>query len=116
MSSTSQAYILLNGLRLHPQQWDRALLPTDGQLPMNDMELNQLMDRLRRIGQLQEGHFNVSPRQGATGEVGAYYFPMFDATPTPGGGFDGYTYCGNMGKMHPNPFNHNSRRCSQICQ
>eukprot|EP00435_Cladocopium_sp_Y103_P070385 s66_g35.t1 len=103
MNATSQAYLLLNGLRLHPQQWDRALLPIDGQLPMNEMELNQLMDRLRRVGRLQEGHFGVSNRQGATGEVGAYYFPMFDATPTPGGGLDGFTYYGNNGPQSFQP-------------
>ena len=103
MNATSQAYILLNGLRLHPQQWDRALLPTDGQLPMNEAELAQLMDRLRRVGRIQEGHFNQSHRQGATGEVGSYFFPVFDETPTPGSGLDGFSYYGNNGPQafHP---------------
>lgn len=85
----SLSYVLLCGLRLRPEQWDRALIPTDGELPNNDAQFQQLMERLRRIGRMQEGHFNTPFKQGATGDLGGYhYFPSFNqSSPIPETGF-----------------------------
>lgn len=79
MNVTSLAYLLLNGLKLKPDAWDRVLLPLDGQLPVNDAQLQKLTERLRRIGRMAEGHFMPNHQQGATGNVGSYhYFPTFE--------------------------------------
>ena len=79
MGAPSLAYLLLNGLRLRPKQWERVLLPLDGQLPMTEQQFNQLLDRLRRVGRMAEGQFQPPHRQGATGDVGSYYyFPTFN--------------------------------------
>lgn len=78
MNSTSLSYILLNGLKIKAESWDRLLLPLDGQLPQTDEQLQQLVDRIRRVGRISEGHFNPPMQQGATGNVGGYnYFPTF---------------------------------------
>ena len=77
MNAATLAYILLNGLRLRPEQWDRMLLPLDGEMPNNDQQFQQLLDRLRRVGRMSEVAFMPPNRQGATGEVGAFYFPSF---------------------------------------
>ena len=79
MGAPSLAYLLLNGLRLRPQQWERVLMPLDGQLPMTDQQFGQLLDRLRRVGRMAEGQYRPPHRQGATGDVGSHhYFPTFD--------------------------------------
>ena len=77
MNAATMSYILLNGLRLRPEQWDRMLLPLDGEMPVNDQQFQQLFERLRRVGRMNEGAFMPPNRQGATGEVGAFYFPSF---------------------------------------
>ena len=78
MNTTSLAYILLNGLRIKAESWDRLLLPLDGQLPQTDEQFQQLTERIRRVGRIAEGHFNPPQQQGATGNVGGYhYFPTF---------------------------------------
>ena len=88
MNTTTLSYLLLNGLRLRPEQWERALTPLDGQLPHDDAAFQQLFDRLRRIGRMHEGHFNPPHKQGATGDVGYHFFPTFDNPhPMPGTGF-----------------------------
>jgi len=89
MGAPSLAYLLLNGLRLRSEQWERVLLPLDGQLPMTEQQFNQLLDRLRRVGRMAEGQFQPPHRQGATGDVGSYhFFPTFDQPhPIPGTGF-----------------------------
>ena len=54
----------------------------DGQLPVNDQQFGQLLDRLWRVGRMAEGQFQPPNRQGATGDVGSYhYFPTFDQPP-----------------------------------
>ena len=89
MNTTTLSYLLLNGLRLRPEQWERALMPLDGQLPHDDAAFQQLFDRLRRIGRMHEGHFNPPQKQGATGDVGYHFFPTFDnPRPMPGTGFE----------------------------
>ena len=100
-TTTTLSYLLLNGLRLRPEQWERALMPLDGQLPHDDAAFQQLFDRLRRIGRMHEGHFNPPNKQGATGDVGYHFFPTFDnPNPMPGTGFgmDYSTYYG--GNQH----------------
>lgn len=78
MNATSLSYILLNGLRIKAESWDRLLLPLDGQLPQTDEQFQQLTERIRRVGRIAEGHFNPPQQQGATGNVGGYhYFPTF---------------------------------------
>ena len=78
MNTTTLSYLLLSGLRLRPEQRERALMPLDGQLPHDDAAFQQLFDRLRRIGRMHEGHFNPPSKQGATGDVGYHFFPTFD--------------------------------------
>ena len=82
MNVTSLAWLLLNGLRLRPEQWDRVLIAEDGALPNDDQGLQRLLDRLRRFGRMQEGYFNPPHRQGAMGEMGSqhFYYPTFDQT------------------------------------
>ena len=97
MNTTTLSYLLLSGLRLRPEQRERALMPLDGQLPHDDAAFQQLFDRLRRIGRMHEGHFNPPSKQGATGDVGYHFFPTFDQPfPMPGTGFgmDHSTYYG----------------------
>ena len=80
---------MLNGLRLTTNQWDRALMPTDGELPKDDQTFQQLIERLRRIGRMVEGHYNPPQRQGATGDVGAYaFFPTFEGANPLGTGYE----------------------------
>ena len=112
MNTTTLSYLLLNGLRLRPEQWERALMPLDGQLPHDDQSFQQLFDRLRRIGRMQEGHFNPPHKQGATGDVGYHFFPTFDqpnSMPGTGFGMDYATYYGgnryNPGSNHNNDQN-----------
>ena len=105
MNTTTLSYLLLNGLRLRPEQWERALMPLDGQLPHDDAAFQQLFDRLRRIGRMHEGHFNPPHKQGATGDVGYHFFPTFDnPRPMPGTGFemDYATYYGGNRYNPPN--------------
>ena len=97
MNTTTMSYLLLNGLRLRPEQWERALMPLDGQLPHDDHSFQQLFERLRRIGRMQEGHFNPPNREGATGDLGYHFFPTFDqpnSMPGTGCGMDYATYYG----------------------
>ena len=109
MNTTTLSYLLLNGLRLRPEQWERALMPLDGQLPHDDPSFHQLFDRLRRIGRMQEGHFNPPNKQGATGDLGYHFFPTFDqpnSMPGTGFGMDYATYYG--GDRHNPGSNHNN--------
>ena len=95
----SLSYVLLNGLKLRTDQWDRALIATDGAMPVDEIQFQQLLDRLRRIGRMQEGHFQAPYRQGATGDLGTYYFPTFNDDGLGGIGSSGQTYygAGNIG-------------------
>ena len=98
LNPTSLAYVLLNGLRLRPDQWDRALIATDGAMPVDDAQFQQLLDRLRRIGRMQEGQYHTPYRQGATGDMGAYFFPTFTSHDGLGGtGSTGHSYYGTGG-------------------
>eukprot|EP00438_Fugacium_kawagutii_P024626 Skav212826 [mRNA] locus=scaffold2466:561:3704:- [translate_table: standard] len=107
MNTTALSYLLLNGLRLRPEQWERALIPTDGELPATDAAYQQLVERLRRIGRMQEGHFNPPWKQGATGDIGQYhFFPTFDQQhPIPGTGIGDHheTYYGGGAVYQPVP-------------
>ena len=85
LNPTTLSYVLMNGLRLRPDQWDRALIATDGALPVDEHQFQQLTNRLRRIGRMQEGQYQAPFRQGATGDVGTYYFPTFSSDDCLGG-------------------------------
>ncbi len=79
---TGLSWLLLQSLQLNAETWDRLLAPLGGQMPADDAQLNDLMDRVRRLFHLREGRMhNNSQQQGATGDPGAYfaeeYFPTF---------------------------------------
>ena len=103
MSVTSLSWLLLNGLRLRPEQWDRLLLAHDGEFPNTDAGFQQLLDRIRRVGRMHEGFYHPPQQQGATGNVGTYFFPTFDNPhPMPGTGF-GMNYDAYYGGGHSLP-------------
>ena len=59
--------------------WDRVFTPLDGQLPQNEVQFTQLLERVRRVGRLREGGYHHQMRQGATGHTGEYhFFPSFE--------------------------------------
>ena len=79
MTVQGMSWLLLRGLRINPEMWDRVLTPLDGQLPQNEAQFNQLVERVRRVGRLYEGGYHHQHRQGATGHVGEYhFFPSFE--------------------------------------
>ena len=73
------AWLLLRALNVSPDLVDRLLQPLGGQLPQNDAQLGQLMERVRRQGHLFEGGFRHNPHeQAGTGDAGRYhFFPTF---------------------------------------
>ena len=79
MTFQGMSWLLLRGLRLNPDSWDRVLTPLDGQLPQDEQQFNQLIERIRRVGRLHDGGYYHPPnQQGATGQVGeTYFFPSF---------------------------------------
>ena len=82
MTAQGMSWLLLRGLRLNPDMWDRVLTPLDGQLPQNEVQFTQLLERVRRVGRLHEGGYHHQMRQGATGHTGEYhFFPSFEEPP-----------------------------------
>ena len=77
LNATGLSWILFRALNLPPELMDRLLGPNNGQLPQNEVQLVELMGRIRRQGHLFEGRFRPTGHQGATGDTGAYYFPTF---------------------------------------
>eukprot|EP00434_Breviolum_minutum_P026800 symbB.v1.2.023686.t2/scaffold2188.1/size86315/1 len=81
---TGLSWLLLQALQLNAETWDRLLAPLGGQMPADDAQLNDLMDRVRRLFHLREGRMHNNQQQGATGDPGAYfseeYFPTFGGT------------------------------------
>ena len=77
MNATGAAWLLLRACRIGHEQLERLLAANNGQLPQDEGQLTQLLERLRNLGHLREGGLDHGPRQGATGNPGAYYFPTF---------------------------------------
>lgn len=81
---TGLLWLLLQALQLNAETWDRLLAPLGGQTPADDAQLNDLMNRVRRLFHLPEGRMHNNQQQGATGDPGAYfaeeYFPTFGGT------------------------------------
>ena len=71
------SWMLLRSLQVGPEEWDKFLHFNGGQLPNDQQTMNQLIERLRRYGHLQEGAMRHGTRQGGTGDPGNYYFPTF---------------------------------------
>ena len=80
---TGLAWLLLQALQLNAESWDRLLAPLGGQMPADELQLNDLMERIRRLYHLREGRMSGpnQQQQGATGDPGTYfaegYFPTF---------------------------------------
>ena len=92
---TGLSWLLLQSLNVPAEVWDRLLAPLNGQLPNQEHELQDLMERLRRLFHLREGRMSGSHAPGATGDNGNFYagepnrenafayFPTFDPEPEP---------------------------------
>ena len=46
---TGLAWLLLQALQLNAEAWDRLLAPLGGQMPADEFQLNELMERIRRL-------------------------------------------------------------------
>ena len=78
MNHNGLAWLLLRALNVNADYLDRLLQPLGGQLPQNDQQMSQLLDRIRRQGHLFEGGFRHGQQQAGTGDPGNYhYFPTF---------------------------------------
>ena len=75
MNASGMAWLLMRALSLPAELVDRLLAPLGGRLPQQEDELQELMGRIRRQGHLYEAR--PTGRQGATGDPGSYYFPVF---------------------------------------
>ena len=91
------SWLLLKALGLSADFWDRLLQPLGGNLPTDENQLQQLIERIRRQGHLFEGGMRTpahTQHQGGTGDPGAYAdFPTFNAPNSP---YEAHT--------HSNPF------------
>ena len=76
MNAAGLSWLLLRALNLPPDLLDRLLAPLGGQMPQNDAQLAELMQRIRRQGHLYEQGYRYSHRQGGVGDPGTYYFPV----------------------------------------
>ena len=94
------SWMLLRSLQMGPEDWDKFLQFNGGQLPNNQDTMNQLVERLRRFGHLQEGAMRHGTRQGATGDPGNYYFPTFDNQGFPS---NAYASGASQSNSHPGP-------------
>ena len=77
------SWMLLRAMQIGPEEWDKFLHFNGGQLPHDQATMNQLVERLRRFGHLQEGAMKHGTRQGGTGDPGNYFFPVFTEHPGP---------------------------------
>ena len=76
MNASGMAWLLMRALSLPAELVDRLLARLGGRLPQQEDELQELMGRIRRQGHLYETR--PTGRQGATGDPGAYFFPVFE--------------------------------------
>jgi hypothetical protein len=60
MNSTSLSYILLNGLKIKAESWDRLLLPLDGQL---SKQMSSFNNWWTESGEWDESQRDISTRQ-----------------------------------------------------
>ena len=89
------SWLLLRALRLNAEQTDRLLQFLGGALPQDDVQMGQLIERIRRQGHIFEGGLRHPPNQAATGDPGIYhanaqaFFPTFpsNAPACSGAGF-----------------------------
>ena len=77
------SWMLLRAMQIGPEEWDKFLHFNGGQLPHDQATMNQLVERLRRFGHLQEGAMKHGTRQGGTGDPGNYFSPVFTEHPGP---------------------------------
>ena len=98
------SWLLLRALGVNADQLDRLLQPLNGNLPNDEPELTQLLERIRRQGHLYEGAMRHPNQQAGAGDPGTYhYFPTFSAeTPfgacgTACGSNPGSAYAGGAG-------------------
>ena len=111
LNSSGLAWVLLRALQLPPELMDRLLAPIGGQLPQNEGQLTELMGRIRRQGHLFEHGFKGAGRQGATGDPGAYFFPVFEqgagegcaSRSAYGAAYPSYTASGAWTNAHQTP-------------
>ena len=74
------SWLLLRALGLNADLVDRLLQPLNGQLPQTDLQLQQLLERIRRQGHLFEGGMRHSTQQAGVGDPGTYLaFPTFSS-------------------------------------
>ncbi|CAE7437517.1 unnamed protein product [Symbiodinium necroappetens] len=72
------AWLLLKAVGVSVDQLDRLLQPLNGNLPQDEAQLAQLLERIRRQGHLFEGSYRHPNQQAGVGDPGAYnYFPTF---------------------------------------
>eukprot|EP00439_Symbiodinium_sp_Y106_P051016 s1351_g6.t1 len=72
------AWLLLKAVGVSVDQLDRLLQPLNGNLPQDEAQLLQLLERIRRQGHLFEGSYRHPNQQAGVGDPGAYnYFPTF---------------------------------------
>ena len=80
VNASGLSWLLLKALNLSADLVDRLLQPLGGQLPQDDPQLGQLLERIRRQGHLFEGAMRHSSAQAGTGDPGAYLaFPTFNS-------------------------------------
>ena len=89
INATGAAWMLLRAVRCSDEQWERLLAPNNGQLPQDEPQLGQLIERARRLEHLHEGGLHHHPHQGATENFGHFYFPTFGGGADRDGGFGG---------------------------
>ena len=95
MNPAGLSWLLIRALGLPPDLLDRLLAPLGGQLPQNDAQLLELMQRVRRQGHLYEQGYRHSNRQGASGDPGAYFFPVMQ-NPAQGNAYVGAEVSSSM--------------------
>ena len=80
VNASGLSWLLLKALNLNADLVDRLLQPLGGNLPQDDLQLGQLLERIRRQGHLYEGHMRHPTQQAGLGDPGAYLaFPTFEA-------------------------------------
>ena len=88
---TGLSWLLLQSLGLNAEMWDRLLAPTGGLMPQNEMQVGELMERVRRLFHLREGRMQATGQQGAMGDPGNFYadgyFPTFETNAEPANAF-----------------------------
>ena len=84
VNASGLSWLLLKALNLSADLVDRLLQPLGGQLPQDDPQLGQLLDRIRRQGHLFEGAMRHGSQQAGTGDPGNYLaYPPSTVTACP---------------------------------